>query len=253
MKPIAGAHPWLFPDDAVFPVVSSDLHPLKLHARGLLGRGILSAVALHFVIFGAWLIQRGLSTGEISVQIPPVVERVVDLLPPPPSIQTRVDPAEAQPEPESILASAAGVPEPVVDFLAPGIDLRPNQSLVDEPTAVGPEDFSRTDQPLVIRSTLDTDPDPGAFNPVEEEPYPVLSPAPVYPEMARAAEVEGVVLVRAMVNKEGRIEKAFVISGHPMLDDAALAAIRTWVFKAAMQQHQPVKVWVTIPIRFVLH
>lgn len=255
MKPIARAHPWLFPGNAVFPVVSGELHPLKLHARGLLGRGILSAVALHFVIFGAWLIQRGLSTGELPIPIMPGRDRIIDLiqLPPPPPIQPQVDPGVTQPEPEGMVASAGGVPEAVPDFLAPDLRFKPNDEWVDKPTPVGPADFLPGDGPIVIRSIPETDPEPGAFIPVEEEPYPVQSPAPVYPEMARAAEVEGVVVVRAMVSKEGRIEKAFVISGHPMLDEAALAAVRAWVFKPALQQHRPVKVWVTVPIRFVLH
>jgi protein TonB len=255
MEPIARAHPWLFPDDAVFPVVSSDLHPLKLHARGLLGRGILSAVALHFVIFGAWLIQRGLNTGELRVPVMPAAEQVFDLidLPPPPSIRPQGDPAVTQPEPEALLASVSGVPEPVIDFLAPDIRLRTNQQMVDEPAPVGPGDLVPGDRPIIIKSVPEMDPDPETFVPVEEEPYPVQSPAPVYPEMARAAEVEGTVRVRALVNKEGRIEKAFVVSGHPMLDEAALAAVRAWVFKPALQQHRPVKVWVTVPIKFVLH
>jgi protein TonB len=125
---------------------------------------------------------------------------------------------------------------------------------VNKLTPVGSGDLGGGNEPIVINvPPTETDPDPGTFIPVEEEPYPVLSPAPVYPEMARAAEVEGTVRVRALVNKEGRIEKAFVVSGHPMLDEAALAAVRAWVFQPAMQQHRPVKVWVTVPIKFVLH
>lgn len=250
MKPIARAHPWLFPDDAIFPVVSGDLHPLKLHARGLLGRGILSAVALHFVIFGAWLIQRGLGTGDLPVPVLPTVDRHVDLIdvPPPPSIRPQSAPDVLQ----GIVASAAGVPVVVPDFLAPDLRFKSNEEWVDQATPVGAEDIALGDQPIVINAP-ETDPDPGTFIPVEEEPYAIQSPAPVYPEMARAAEVEGTVLVRAMVNKEGLVEKAFVVSGHPMLDEAALAAVRAWVFKPALQQHRPVKVWVTVPIKFVLH
>jgi protein TonB len=254
--PLARAHPWLFPDGAVFPVVSGDLHPLKLHAQGLLGRGILFAVALHFMIFGAWLIQRGLSTGELPIPVMPGVERVVELIDvrPPPPIQTQINPAVTQPELEAIAATAVGVPVPVIDFQAPDTPYKSTEDWVHNLTPVVSGDLGGGNESIVISMPLtETDPDPREFVPVEEEPYPVQSPAPVYPEMARAAEVEGMVRVRALVNKEGRIEKAFIVSGHPMLDEAALAAVRAWVFKPALQQHRPVKVWVTIPIKFVLH
>ncbi|MFH1834170.1 MAG: TonB family protein, partial [bacterium] len=206
------------------------------------------------VVFGAWLIQRGLATGELPLPVlpgAPTVINIIDLLPPPP-IQPHGDPGKTLPEPETIVASATGVPEVVPDFQAPDIAYQSPDEWAREPIGAGPGNFAQADGPIVI-IVPETDPDPGVFFPVEEEPYPIQNPAPVYPEMARAAEVEGVVLVRAMVNKEGRIEKAFVISGHPMLDEAALAAIRAWVFQPAMQQHRPVKVWVTVPIRFVLH
>ncbi len=257
MKPIARAHPWFFSDDAVFPVVSSDQHPLKMHARGLLGRGILSAIVLHFLVFGSWFIQRGLATGELPTLIPPDVQRVVkfdDFVPPPP-IQPQIDPAVTQPEPESVLPSVSGVPEAVPDFAAPDVRYQGADEWVEQQSPIGPADLVREGESIVVdpASIPETDPDPGEFVVTEEQPYPVVNPAPVYPDMARAAEVEGVVVVRAMVNKEGRIEKAFVVSGHPMLDEAALAAVRSWVFKPAMQQHRPVKVWVTVPIRFVLH
>jgi TonB family protein len=96
-------------------------------------------------------------------------------------------------------------------------------------------------------------PSPDDFVAVEEMPVLITPPQPVYPEMARAAEVEGVVTIRALVTKEGKIGDAFVTEGHPMLNDAAIAAVKRAAFKPALQQHKPVAVWVQIPIRFSLH
>jgi TonB family protein len=70
--------------------------------------------------------------------------------------------------------------------------------------------------------------------------------------MARQAEVEGTVMVRALVGKDGRVKDAFVTEGIPMLNEAAVAGAMKYVFKPALQQHKPVAVWVQIPMRFTL-
>jgi periplasmic protein TonB len=88
---------------------------------------------------------------------------------------------------------------------------------------------------------------------VEEMPVLITPPQPVYPEAAKAAGVEGMVMVRALVTKEGKIGEAFATEGPPMLTDAATAAVKMATFKPALQQHKPVAVWVQIPIRFALH
>lgn len=257
MKAISHANSWVFPDGAVFPVVGSDEHPLKLHSRGLLGRGILAAVVLHFSIFGAWIVQRGLNTGDLPELVLPGPDRVIrltELLPPPP-IQPRVDPGVTQSEVEAIMSSASGVPHPVDDFLAPDVRFQSPEDGVDDMDPVGLGDFGNAGGPVVIdpSSVPPSDPDPDGFVAYEDAPQAIQTPAPVYPEMARAAEVEGTVVVRMLVNKEGRVEKASVVSGHPMLDAAALDAVRNWIFKPALQQHKPVAVWLAVPIKFVLH
>ena len=97
-------------------------------------------------------------------------------------------------------------------------------------------------------------PDPGVFIPVEKNPVLVESPAPVYPELARMAQIEGTVHVRALVGKDGKVKEAFVLNpGNDLLDRAALDAVASYVFLPAMQNQRPVVFWVTIPFRFVLN
>jgi TonB family protein len=97
-------------------------------------------------------------------------------------------------------------------------------------------------------------PDPGEFIPVEKNPVLVESPAPVYPELARMAQIEGTVHVRALVGKDGKVKEAFVLNpGNDLLDRAALEAVASYVFLPAMQNQRPVVFWVTIPFRFVLN
>jgi TonB family protein len=97
-------------------------------------------------------------------------------------------------------------------------------------------------------------PDPGIFIAVEKNPLLVESPAPIYPELARMAQIEGTVNVRALVGKDGRVKEAFVLKrGNDLLDKAALDAVAGYVFLPALQNQRPVAVWVTIPFRFSLH
>jgi TonB family protein len=60
-------------------------------------------------------------------------------------------------------------------------------------------------------------------------------------------------MVRALIGKDGKIKDAFVTQGNTMLNDAAITAAKTAIFKPALSQHRPVEVWVQIPIRFSLN
>lgn len=75
-------------------------------------------------------------------------------------------------------------------------------------------------------------------------------PQPEYPKMARAAGVDGEVVVEVIVSETGAIESARVISGHPLLRDNALAAAKNWVFAPTLLDNVPVKVVGTITFNF---
>ncbi len=94
--------------------------------------------------------------------------------------------------------------------------------------------------------------EPESFIVVEQEPQLVWMQAPEYPEIARDAGIEGRVLVRALVGEDGTVEKVLLIQGVLGLDEAALEAAMTAVFRPALQQGRPVAVWVVIPIDFSL-
>jgi TonB family protein len=87
---------------------------------------------------------------------------------------------------------------------------------------------------------------------VEELPEAITKVPPVYPELARRADVEGVVLVQALVGRDGRVKDTRVVKPIPALNEAAVAAVRQWVFKPALAGGKPVAVWVAIPVRFTL-
>jgi protein TonB len=75
---------------------------------------------------------------------------------------------------------------------------------------------------------------------------------PVYPPIARQAHVEGPVVLQVIVNKEGTVENIRVISGHPMLVQAALDAVRQWHYKPYLLNGEPVEVETQVTVSFKL-
>jgi protein TonB len=78
----------------------------------------------------------------------------------------------------------------------------------------------------------------------------ISAPKPQYPQLARSARVQGVVLLQATISKEGTIQDLRVISGHPLLNEAALEAVRQWRYKPQMLNNQPIEVITTITVNF---
>jgi TonB family protein len=75
---------------------------------------------------------------------------------------------------------------------------------------------------------------------------------PVYPPLAKTARVSGAVVVEVTVDQEGKVIATRVVSGYPLLKDAAVNAARAWVFMPTTLQGTPVKVIGTITIHFDL-
>lgn len=89
---------------------------------------------------------------------------------------------------------------------------------------------------------------------VEVKPTPKHQVKPKYPELARKAEIEGTVVVHALVDVDGKIIDVEVIksSGSAELDKAAVSAAREWLFNPGKQRDRYVRVWVAIPFHFRL-
>src|SRR5436190_1505085 len=77
--------------------------------------------------------------------------------------------------------------------------------------------------------------------------------APVYPAAAIEARVQGTVLVRTLVGKDGTVRKVRIARSIPMVNDAALEAVRHWEFAPARRKGEPVAVWIMLPVKFTLH
>jgi periplasmic protein TonB len=75
---------------------------------------------------------------------------------------------------------------------------------------------------------------------------------PVYPPIAKAARVQGKVILQAQISKNGTIEGLKVISGHPMLTQSALDAVSRWRYKPYILNGEPVEVDTQVEVTFTL-
>ncbi len=130
-----------------------------------------------------------------------------------------VEPREPDVARDDVVGSDAPIPEPVVVTL-PTADRAPH-----EPIRVG-----------------------GMIEP----PRRVFSVPPVYPPIARAAHVEGVVILEAIIDEEGRVRQAKPLKSLALLNDAAIDAVRQWRFTPTLLNGQPVAVVMTVTVIFSL-
>jgi periplasmic protein TonB len=75
---------------------------------------------------------------------------------------------------------------------------------------------------------------------------------PVYPHLAQVARVSGPVILEAIVDEEGSVIQIKVLSGHILLRDAALEAVKRWKYSPTILNGEPIKVQSAITINFNL-
>jgi len=83
-------------------------------------------------------------------------------------------------------------------------------------------------------------------------PARVTDVKPVYPAEALAARVQGVVVIEVVVNEFGNVTQPRILRSIPLLDEAALEAVRQWQFAPSILNGRPVPVVMTTTVNFVL-
>jgi periplasmic protein TonB len=83
--------------------------------------------------------------------------------------------------------------------------------------------------------------------------YVLYKPAPPYPVIARTAHVEGVVVLAALISKQGTIENLRILDGPPMLRQAALDTVSTWRYIPYLLNGDPVEVETQVKVIFSLN
>ena len=75
---------------------------------------------------------------------------------------------------------------------------------------------------------------------------------PAYPPMAQSARIQGIVIIEATISEDGRVVNARILRSVPLLDQAALDAVRQWEFTPTLLNGAPVPVIMTVTVNFTL-
>jgi protein TonB len=86
-----------------------------------------------------------------------------------------------------------------------------------------------------------------------KEPKKIKDQKPVYPQIAQTAKVQGIVIIEATIGKDGSVKDAKVLRSVPLLDQAALDAVRQWKFTPTLLNNVPVEVVMTVTVNFTLN
>ncbi|ODS54860.1 MAG: hypothetical protein ABS36_10375 [Acidobacteria bacterium SCN 69-37] len=86
-----------------------------------------------------------------------------------------------------------------------------------------------------------------------KEPAKIRHVNPAYPKLAYASKVSGVVIIEATVDESGHVADTKILRSIPMLDQAALEAVRQWEYVPTLMNGVPVPVIMTVTVNFTLH
>lgn len=75
---------------------------------------------------------------------------------------------------------------------------------------------------------------------------------PVYPPLAKAARIQGTVVLEVSISKQGAVENVSVLRGHPLLIQAAIDAVKQWQYMPILLNGEPTEVVTTVTVNFTL-
>jgi protein TonB len=228
--------------------VTGDSHPLRREFSKWMTTANAVSLLVGGLVFGAWLYQmhrEKMAPVEDRVKIVRYTELGV-----PPSISK---PSTPQVQVQAVAPPSIGIPEPVPDSEAKQTTIATQAEMADALAPITMSDLAGGGNDSLIVRASDRSPGMDDFVAVEDQPVRLRIDPPQYPQLAREAGIEGRVMIRALIGKDGKVKKAVLIeAANQILVEAALASAHTAIFKPAMQQGKPVEVWVMMPIDFSL-
>jgi periplasmic protein TonB len=200
---------------------------------------VAAALLIHLIFLPILLIIEFQSESVAPAEKPKIyVVQQVRFKPPPPKQQQEIPKPKAKKVP--IPDPTPDEPEPIrlPDEIQPEINLPETDVVFDIPE--GPPPSPEPDGPIQVGGDV-------------QAPVKTHAPPPQYTEIARKARLQGVVIVQAIIDKEGRVTNVKVLKGLGMgLDQAAVDAIKKWQFEPATLHGKPVAVYYNLTVNFRL-
>lgn len=209
---------------------------------------------VHAAMIAATIFVRIFAATELPV--PPFqtafVAAAPDVPPAPPAAPAAEAPARSEAAAPTVNLDAAPLVEPLV--IAPDLAALPDTAPAGPGVMLGAGDVPSGLLPgPPAPPAIPADPRPPVRpGGVVSAPRKVHHVAPVYPEIARSARVEGIVFLEALIDDDGTVREVKVLRSHPLLDGAAVEAVRQWRFTPTLLNGVPVQVIMTVTVNFML-
>jgi len=226
--------------------------PLGSHLSG----SVPISIAVHVVVVLVVLIIPLTAIDPASLVIPTRIDDFIHTVPvpPPPPVMSSRPTRVTNARPVDVSVAPTSAPPAI----APEASTSPVTADVGLPPGigVGSTDLGAIDtigQQIVVRppeALRQTGPVRVADLPVP--PRKIVDVRPVYSEMARQTRTEGTVVLEAVLDPTGSVTQLRVVRSVPLLDQAALDAVRRWKYSPSMIGGRPVSVLMTITITFHL-
>jgi protein TonB len=210
---------------------------------------LVFSVIAHAVAIAAVIIVPAIATNELpeprraSEFI--IVEAVMPLVPTVPLRRAQEQPSQS---PIPIDPPDGVQPERPVDPTPPGVDDVPLTTEVAFGDPIGPIDPGPPPPPPLPPRPKD----PVRVGSVLQAPNKLVHVSPVYPRLALDAHKEGLVILEAVIGEDGSVRDVKVLRSQPLLDQAAIDAVRQWRFTPSMLHGEPVPVVMTVTVNFTI-
>jgi periplasmic protein TonB len=218
--------------------------PLDPHrASSFIFASCLALSALVTASFLTFPIRERIVAGGIP-ETPPVIIQLRTI--PEPRREARIA-APAKPSaPRALPIPAKNVPPDTLTIPNTGLEKNYTPAAPPAPAGGTAEASPATAQPAEDRNVYQA-------ADVEEKPKRLTTVTPDYPEMARRAGIEGVVMLKLLVNREGQVDSVDTVKGPDIFRKSSIDAAKRTRFSPARQNNRPVACWVLVPFRFVIN
>ena len=253
------------------PLLEAEVGPSRDPLTPTVKRALL-ALVIFFHVGGGWALTQVEPTKLVVGDIAPMEVRMV---PAEQAADPQIENAEPPPPVEMKPPDLAAIVEPPPDDLPPPqfpiakIDIPPPEE--PPPPVIRPLEKKPDPKPEQPKPVQRRPPAPAAQAPIDpQQAAPqaaaaprvvsdsqlgyLVKPSPLYPARSRKAGERGTVMVRVLIDPTGRPSQVTVqtSSGHPLLDESALSAVRAAQFRPYVEGGVPKPIWVLAPITFNL-